>query len=347
MTPEIAIVGAGLAGLACAHRLAAAGVAVTVFEKSRGAGGRCATRRSEVGPFHHGAPSFNARSAAFRAEVARWQAAGWVRPGAAPGSWVGWPTMNTLARQMAAGLHLVTEATVTALVPDADAAGAEQAAWRLQFAEAGVAPAGGFAAVVVAAPAEQAVVLTRASVLLQAQLQAVHSEPCWTLMLAWPPGAAPAALPALPVGSPLAALVDCSALPQASGAETPAPVAGTRWTLHARADWSRVHLEDPPAQAAEAMLQALSAAFPAPHPLPPPTHTVAHRWRYAQVTAPAAAPFGWDAALRLGCCGDAWQGAAAAAGEPLSDGIERAWLSGVGVAEALLLALAPPAVPAR
>jgi len=101
MSAHIAIVGAGLAGLTCARRLADAGVEVTVFEKSRGPGGRCATRRSDFGPFHHGAPSFSARSPAFRAEVARWQAAGWVAACAQPGSWVGLPTMNTLPRRLA------------------------------------------------------------------------------------------------------------------------------------------------------------------------------------------------------------------------------------------------------
>jgi hypothetical protein len=345
MTLKIAIVGAGPAGLACAGRLAAAGATVTVFEKSRGVGGRCATRRSDVGPFHHGAPSFTAHSALFRAEVERWQAVGWVRPGPEPGRWVGWPTMNTLARQMAAGLNVVTEATVTALEHDAEAAGRGGVAWQLRCDEADVRPAGRFDAVVVATPAEQALRLTQGSAHLQAQLQAVQSEPCWTLMLAWPQGAAQTALPRLPAGSPLTRVVDCSALPAAADAGTAVAAAGTRWTLHARADWSRAHLEVTPAQAAQALLQALSAA--AAQPLPPPLHAVAHRWRYAQVAVPVAGPFGWDAALRLGCCGDAWQGMAAPADAPKPDGIERAWLSGVGLADALLQALqAAPVAPA-
>lgn len=345
MTPKIAIVGAGLAGLACARRLAAAGAQVTLFEKSRGVGGRCATRRSECGPFHHGAPSFAAHDPAFRAEVARWQAAGWVRPGPRAGTWVGWPTMNTLARQLADGLHVVTETTVTALERDSPAAGHDGGAWRLRCAEAGAAPRGAFDAVVVAAPAEQAVALTQASVQLQRWLHAVRSQPCWTLMLAWPEGAAPVAMPPLPADGPLALGVDCSALPQPpdGGSVAGTPAVGTRWTLHARADWSGAHLEAAPAMAAEAMLQALRTACPAAQPLPAPTHAVAHRWRYAQVAAPAAAPFGWDAALRLGCCGDAWQGAPVPAGPTLPDGIERAWLSGVGLADGLRQALDAPA----
>lgn len=45
---HIAIVGAGIAGLACARVLADAGHRVTVYEKSRGVGGRMSTRRELV-----------------------------------------------------------------------------------------------------------------------------------------------------------------------------------------------------------------------------------------------------------------------------------------------------------
>ena len=41
--PSIAIVGAGIAGVACANALAAEGIAATVYERSGGVGGRLAT----------------------------------------------------------------------------------------------------------------------------------------------------------------------------------------------------------------------------------------------------------------------------------------------------------------
>ena len=44
----VCVIGAGLAGLAAAHALAAAGVAVVVADKSRGVGGRAATRWRDV-----------------------------------------------------------------------------------------------------------------------------------------------------------------------------------------------------------------------------------------------------------------------------------------------------------
>lgn len=46
---RVAVVGAGVSGLAAARHLKASGHDVIVFEKSRGLGGRCATRR--IGPY--------------------------------------------------------------------------------------------------------------------------------------------------------------------------------------------------------------------------------------------------------------------------------------------------------
>ena len=72
MTHPIAIIGAGMAGLACARRLAYHGRAVRLFEKGRKAGGRLSTRRIETAlgtvQFDHGAQYFTARDADFAAE---------------------------------------------------------------------------------------------------------------------------------------------------------------------------------------------------------------------------------------------------------------------------------------
>ena len=51
----IVIIGAGIAGLACARRLAEAGLAPVLLDKGRGIGGRVATRRMGDMQFDHGA----------------------------------------------------------------------------------------------------------------------------------------------------------------------------------------------------------------------------------------------------------------------------------------------------
>ena len=53
--PTIAILGAGVSGLAAAHTLRDAGYTVTIFEKSRGVGGRAATRSRDGFTYDHGA----------------------------------------------------------------------------------------------------------------------------------------------------------------------------------------------------------------------------------------------------------------------------------------------------
>ena len=99
---SVAIIGAGLAGAAAAHRLAAAGLNVLIIEKGRGVGGSMATRRSsESLTFDHGAQYFTARDPRFSTLVEGWVAAGLAAPwGAEPGWFVGTPTMTAPARAL-------------------------------------------------------------------------------------------------------------------------------------------------------------------------------------------------------------------------------------------------------
>ena len=65
--PTVIVVGAGVAGLACARELSRRGVPVRVLERARGVGGRCATRRvAGDQPVDHGVPFLHAASGEFR-----------------------------------------------------------------------------------------------------------------------------------------------------------------------------------------------------------------------------------------------------------------------------------------
>ncbi|MFM7330494.1 MAG: NAD(P)/FAD-dependent oxidoreductase [Brachymonas sp.] len=120
---RIAIIGAGMAGITAARTLMQAGHHVTVFEKSRGVGGRMSTRHTEFGSFDHGAQYFTVRDARFRQmmqwalsnspEIARPWGANAVRvldnqgrtleaalPSREP-HWVAQPGMNALVGHMA------------------------------------------------------------------------------------------------------------------------------------------------------------------------------------------------------------------------------------------------------
>jgi len=59
---SVAIIGAGMSGLAAAHTLQDAGRTVTLFEKSHGVGGRAATRKRDGFIYDHGAQYFKGGS---------------------------------------------------------------------------------------------------------------------------------------------------------------------------------------------------------------------------------------------------------------------------------------------
>ena len=196
-----AIIGAGLAGLSCATTLQQAGMAVTVFEKSRGASGRMSTRRTDDWQCDHGAQYFTARDIDFRAELARWQDAGaaalWTprlhvignesshQPDSTLERFVGTPGMTAPGHLLAAALDVRCQHTLVALHRDGTG-------WQLQTAEHG-SIAERFDCVLLAVPAPQVVPLLRVCAPELAQIaHAAPMQPSWALMLRF---AAPLALP--------------------------------------------------------------------------------------------------------------------------------------------------------
>lgn len=75
----VVVVGAGIAGVACANELARAGVPVRVRERARVTGGRMASKRFDGRPADLGAAYFTADDPDFAAVVDRWRAAGLAR----------------------------------------------------------------------------------------------------------------------------------------------------------------------------------------------------------------------------------------------------------------------------
>ncbi len=76
---EVVVVGAGIAGIACAVELAAAGVPVRVLERARVLGGRMASADLEGRPVDYGAAYFTVRDPEFAAVVEGWRTAGLAR----------------------------------------------------------------------------------------------------------------------------------------------------------------------------------------------------------------------------------------------------------------------------
>lgn len=307
----IAIVGAGMAGLACAEALASAGLHVVLFDKGQSPGGRMSTRSvmTPVGEsaFDYGAQYMNARDPAFRARVALWAADGLAArwPAAGADAWVGTPGMSAPIADMASRLDVRWSAHVTELTEEATG-------WRLDGERL---KESGFAAVVVAIPAEQvsALVATHDSA-TAAIAAATPSRPCWTVAACFAETLRVDFDVMKGEGSIGWAARD-SAKPGRGGPET--------WVIQAGPDWSAAHLEDARESVASALLDAFGKE--AGLQMLTPTATHVHRWRYAR-SGEGGTSFHWNAARRLGLCGD-WC---------IGPRVEAAWLSGTKLAGAMV-----------
>ncbi|WP_448659068.1 NAD(P)/FAD-dependent oxidoreductase [Sphingomonas sp. CJ99] len=308
---RIAIIGAGMAGLSAADALAAAGHGVTLFDKGRGPGGRMSTRRmalpegTEV-QFDHGAQYFTARDTEFAATVEGWADAGVVArwPVAGDDAWVGTPGMNAVIRAMAAAHDVHWGARIDALVADG-------AGWRLT----GASEARAFDTVVIAVPAEQVAALASPHLPeLAAAAEATRSDPCWTMMAAFPERVAIEADTIRNAGA-IGWAARNSAKPGRTGPET--------WVVQGSPTWSTEHLEADAPAIADALLAELAAH--AASPLPQLKLLTAHRWRYARSGGHGATAI-WDAEARIGACGD-WL---------IGPRVEAAWRSGRALASRII-----------
>jgi renalase len=328
---HIAIIGAGIAGLTAARQCQTQGHHVTVYDKSADVSGRMSTRQTEVGGFDHGAQYFTATSDRFKKEIADWGKLGWVVPWhsklakidngiTSPTSgvsddtqrFVPVPGMSALGKQLAHGIDVRLEQQVVALE-------SFENKWLLSVKSEEVpvpASAGPFDAVIVALPPELATPLLTGHPTFSKKVGAVRLEPCWALMLGFQ--------------SPLnlsydGAWVSNSRLGWiARDTSKPEHRAGERWVCHATTAWSIEHLEDDHERVKDKLSKAFHEATGSPIQA---VHSVSHRWRYAQASAPLSESFLWDAKQGLGICGDWFSAGLEGAGR-----VENAFLSGLELA---------------
>lgn len=319
---NVAIVGAGVAGVAAARALIERGVEVVVVDKGRRPGGRLAARTRGGLSFDHGAQFFTARDPDFsdvvdglarRGVVAPWEGHLVTIDGDAVSArhdtvvrWVGVPEMNSVAAALAEGVPVRCGVRV-------DGIRRHEGRWRLGLDDGASILAD---AVIVTAPPEQSAHLLGAvSPRLGAAVSRVPMAPCWAVMVSFGQRLELPFDGAFVASGPLSWVARNSSKPGRPAAEC--------WMLHGSPVYSAEHLEDPPGVVAESLLAAFRDLAPQASAVPSPASLSAHRWRYALPRDPADERCLADAEGRLVAAGD-WCG---------GPRVEGAWLSGRAAAE--------------
>ncbi|NIZ02068.1 NAD(P)/FAD-dependent oxidoreductase [Thalassospira lucentensis] len=347
---KIAVIGAGMAGLKAASTLHQVGMEVTVFEKSRGLGGRLASRRTDFGHFNHGAQYVTARNPGFDAYLQQAtehkSARNWrpnlhrgapengiitpARDNAAPQTqleqtahtstegnlaidhWFqGAPQMNKLIHPLLASFDIKKQHRITEIEPSGPR--------HFMLHDDLEGTFGPFDGVIVSSPAPQTYDLLHPLSARFDPIADVVMAPCWAVMVAFEQPL-PTAFDAMLYPSPeISWAARSSQHDDAFHTRTPDP-----WVLHATPQWSRDHLEDDKDQVIEKLLAALRTASGVKLP---ELHSVnAHRWRYARTEVPLGKSYLSGMNGRVIAAGDWCLGAR----------VETAWRSGQTAAHALM-----------
>ncbi|BET68751.1 hypothetical protein ASA1KI_36690 [Opitutales bacterium ASA1] len=315
---DVIVIGAGMAGLVAAREIRRSGATVLVIDKSRGLGGRMATRRLGDAVFDHGAQFFTARDPRFQALVEEMVAEGvatrWFGGDdtAEHVRFRGVPSMTGPAKWLARGLDVRSSALAKAIRAgeDSDLEVELEGGVVLQAQH-----------VVVTAPAPQALALCRAGALpieatVAALLEAIDFEPCFALMVVTDADTTRVPEPGFvefAVGEgPVAWVADN----RRKGVSPRSAV-----TVHASHAFSRDHFDLAPAQVERLLLDVA-----APWLRGAVVESSLHRWRYALPIGKGGEACLASAALPIVFAGDAYGGGR----------VEGAVLSGWSAAEHLL-----------
>jgi predicted NAD/FAD-dependent oxidoreductase len=320
---DILIMGAGVAGLTLASELQKQGKDVLVLEKSRGLGGRSATRMINGSRLDHGAQYFTARDARFQKQVDGWLQQGHVNvwshgfhrltekgleaPAQGNPRYVFVNGMNTMGKLLAEGVTVRTQTKVTSVV--------KQGGGWLVRGEAGET----FEAktIILNMPAEQALALYPFEENIRQQLGGVVMEPCFALMLGYESTFAPDWQGVLIEVPSAISWVSHDSSKRVDPKET-------TLIVHSTPQFAREHFDEDPDKVKEQLLETFFALELSktrnlkPVPL---SWAYLHRWKYALASTHLDAPF-IQQSETFYICGD-WCGGAR---------LESAYLSGLALA---------------
>lgn len=297
MIRRVAIVGAGLAGLACARVLRRAGCFVEVFEQDRIIGGRMATTRVAMTPFDHGAQYVTARSGLFASYIDELRTARYLTrwmPTTSSGEgkgqmlpwYVGTPGMSSIVRPLAEGVRLTTSRRVYALARGRDG-------WTLTFEDG--TSAGPFHGVALTLPAHEAQLLLGRYPEIGNAIGRAVMAPCWSLTVRLDERT----FPAQDVFSDMSEVIRWVARNNSKPGRS---VTGDHVVIHASPGWSRETEDADPDDVASELWHEVCHNLS----LPPtrPQHMSAHLWRRGLVETSLGESCVFSQASMIGVAGD-------------------------------------------
>jgi renalase len=322
MKQRIAIIGAGISGLTLAQALKQS-FDVTVYEKSRGVGGRMSTRSADPFYFDHGTQCFTARTKQFQKflkpyiennTIAEWCGKVisleigkkatkrlWFEP-----HLVATPNMNSLCKALAEGLDIRLTTEISPLAQKTSDT------WTLQDKEDNLLGAYGW--VISTAPPAQTCTLFEAVLPADTPLHAARMQGCYALMIGFNKPWDQQWIAAKVRDNPIKWISINSTKPHRNKSVTTI-------VAHSRGSWAAKHME----MDAQEVQKELVAYFEAVTGIScaQADYISTHRWRYAIVEATETAGFQLDEAQKIAATSD-WAS---------TSRIEEVWLNAMSLAK--------------
>ncbi|MCU0712462.1 MAG: NAD(P)-binding protein [Pirellula sp.] len=342
ISPRIAVIGAGMAGLMCSRVLVDHGLNVQLIDKSNGVSGRVATRTLEKAlRFDHGAQYFTCRDPRVAKFVESWLQRGIVKP------WfgkivdlheggrqedrkggqrlVGCPSMNAIGKHLAESLAIRTASKVTRVVRRDKTYDIFAECKDTYEQEVLI---GSYDCVLWNCPAPQLVAMVPKDCSWVDEIQRVRMKPCWASIVAFSNRWDVPFDGAVVHDETIRWIARDSSKPDR-------PRELDCWVLQSNHGWAKNHLSQSKEEIVALMLaqlERLTGVAP-----PEPLYRNSHRWLYADVEIPVASDglspeCSWDSNKLLGACGDWYR----------HKNIEGAMLSGMALAGRVLGTLASP-----
>ena len=319
MTQNIAIVGAGISGLSAARKLIEKHN-VTIFDKSRGVGGRMSTRYSEAYEFDHGAQYFTAKdkrfkmilsSETFEDVIKPWDSRAFYKkendliPDTGGFRYVSYPRMNSFAKKLSKGLNISLNSNVSSIHKDKEK-------WVLETADGKVYR--GFDLVILALPNQQAISLMPIETNYFKKVKEVEMDPCFALMIGlkkkydfgWD---------SLRLNNNINSWLAVNSSKPGRSTDQTALV------IHSAVEWSKKNKSGDITWVQDQMEAAASKTCGID--ISEAHHKVIHRWMFASVSKPSSEGYFYDHSLKIATCGDWCNGGR----------VEGAYISGLMVAK--------------